>query len=118
MSLLDEDLSVQTDYHVLIKNMHFMGSYENLNDFSKSYKFILNIGAVVLERTTNMFYVYSFNGWVCLKEILENCKLEEYEMNSICGVLCSYFSMMSEIDNYPKNTFTKPKKYIHEYTNI
>lgn len=44
MSLLDEDLSVKTDYHVLIKNMHFMGSCEDLNSFSENYKSILNIG--------------------------------------------------------------------------
>lgn len=111
MSLLDEDLSVQTDYRVLIKNMHIMGTCENLNDFSESYKSILNVGSIVLERATNIFYVYSFNGWICLKEIFENCKLEEYEMNTISSILCSYFSLMSEIDNYPKNTFINLEKY-------
>lgn len=106
MSLLDEDLSIQTDYHVLIKNMHLMGTCENLNDFTESYKSILNVGSIVLERETNRFYVYSFNGWVCLKEIFENCKLEEYEMNAISSILCSYFSLMSEMSDYcQKNTF-------------
>lgn len=103
MSLLDEDLSVQTDYRVLIKNLHLMGMCENLNDFSERYKSILNVGSIILERTTSMFYVYGFNGWISLKEIFENCKLEEYEMNTISSILCSYFSLISDCcDYYPK----------------
>lgn len=105
MSLLDEDLSIKTDYHVLIKNMYLLGSCEDLNNFPENCKSILKIGTIILERTTNMFYVYGFNEWVNLKELLENAELEECEKDTISGILCCYFSLMSEVDNYPKNIF-------------
>ena len=95
MSLLDEDLPIQTDNHILIKNMYFMGACEKLNNFSRIYKPLLNIGAIVLERSTNTVYVYSFNGWVSLKELFENFKIEEDEQNAIYKMLCSCFSLMT-----------------------
>lgn len=108
MSLLDEDLSVKTDNHILIQNVYFMGACEKLNNFSKIYKPLLKFGAIVLERSTCTFYVYGFDGWVSLKELFENFKIEGDELNAIYKVLCSYFSLMTTAntaDNYPKNIF-------------